>query len=442
MKNCIHIVHHVDTEGPLYESLDEKKERIINLLSLKKDFFKGLESLDEILEKILKTKKVDKSQINFNYLNTYGNFDEISDMLDTLFSKEFTNNIKDSYGNSWKFNWHIMDHVGFEDNPRRRITGHNEILKFYINYYAKKQLTLKRVDWHFHPIPFSKKANVCASSYWNSSKIINEILVRRLIEFNFFPVVNRAGFHTVRPDSNIWLEMWMPFDASNQSLNKDDNYEIYNDSKYGSLGDWRGAKNNWELYNPSFLDWRKEGNLRRTIAKCLNLKTRFRNINENEINLAFQSAEKSNKSIYLGITNHDFRNMKYEIEEFYKILKKVSKNYKIPFVFSDSIDAFNECLGYGSKRKNNKIKLGYKWIENNVLEINILEGDIWGPQPFLAIKTKNKKFFTDNFDFGTINSNKFYYTFNSSTIEKSNLSVIKVASNDKFGNQSIINIKT
>jgi len=123
MKNCIHIVHHIDTEGPLFESLDEKKERLINLLSLEKDFFEGLNSLEEILNKVLKTKKVDKNQINFNYLNTYGNFDQISNMLDTLFSKEFTKNIKDSYGNSWKFNWHIMDHVGFEDNPRRRITG-------------------------------------------------------------------------------------------------------------------------------------------------------------------------------------------------------------------------------------------------------------------------------------------------------------------------------
>jgi len=441
MKNCIHIVHHIDTEGPLYESLDEKKKRIINLLSLEKDFFKGLDSLEEILDKILKTTKVDESQINFNYLNTYGNFNQISEMLDTLFSKEFTNKIQDSYGNSWKFNWHIMDHVGFEDNPRRRIIGHNEILKFYLNYFKKKQSFLKRVDWHFHPIPFSKKANVCASSYWNSSKVINQILTRRLIDFNFFPVVNRAGFHTVRPDSNIWLEMWMPFDASNQSLVQDDNYEIYSDSKFGSLGDWRGAVNNWELYNPSFLDWRKKGNLKRTIAKCLNLKTRFRNINENEINLAFQTAEKNNSPVYLGITNHDFRNMKYEIEEFYKILSKVSKNYKTPFIFSDSLDAFNECLGYGNEREKNKIKLDYKWIKNNVLEINVLEGVIWGPQPFLAIKTINDEFLTDNFDFGTIESNKFYYTFNSSTIEKSNLAVIKVASNDKFGNQSIINIK-
>jgi len=441
MKKCIHIVHHIDTEGPLFESLDEKKERLINLLSLDKTFFNNLNSIEEVLNKILKKTNINESQINFNYLNTLGNFEQITEMLDDLYSKEFTKKIKDSNGNCWKFNWHIMDHVGFDDNPRRRITGHNEILKFYLNYLNKKNLPLSRVDWHFHPIPFSKKANVCATSYWNSSEIINQILTRRLIDFNFFPIVNRAGFHTVRPDSNVWLEMWMPFDASNQSLMEDDNYEIYSDSKFGSLGDWRGAKNNWELYNPSFLDWRKKGHLKRTIAKCLNLKTRFRNINENEINIAFQTAEKNNKPVYLGITNHDFRNMRFEIEEFYKILLKVSKNYKIPFVFSDSVDAFNECLDYGNERKKNKLNLGYKWVEKNILEINVIKGAIWGPQPFLAVKTINNEFITDNFDFGTIDSNKFYYTFNSSTIEKSKLSVIKVASNDKFGNQSIIKIK-
>ena len=106
--------------------MDEKKEGLINLLTLEKDFFKGLNSLEEIKQNF-KKQKVDKNQINFNYLNTYGSFDQISNMLDTLFSNEFTNNIKDSYGNSWKFNWHIMDHVGFEDNLGEELL---DIMKF------------------------------------------------------------------------------------------------------------------------------------------------------------------------------------------------------------------------------------------------------------------------------------------------------------------------
>lgn len=34
----------------------------------------------------------------------------------------------------------------------------------------------------------------------------------------WFPLVNRAGMHNERPDSNWFLEQWIPFDASNQSI--------------------------------------------------------------------------------------------------------------------------------------------------------------------------------------------------------------------------------
>ena len=38
------------------------------------------------------------------------------------------------------------------------------------------------------------------------------------------------------------------------------------------------------------------------------------------------------------------------------------------------------------------------------LTIKVTQGDVFGPQPFLAIKTKKGRFINDNFDFS---SNKF-----------------------------------
>ena len=56
-----------------------------------------------------------------------------------------------------------------------------------------------------------------ATSYSNSTDVLYEIITRRIIDNNWFPTVNRAGFHTVRRDSSVFLEEWIPFDYSNQA---------------------------------------------------------------------------------------------------------------------------------------------------------------------------------------------------------------------------------
>ena len=69
------------------------------------------------------------------------------------------------------------------------------------------------------------EAHKCASSYVNSPELY-QIITRRIIERNWFPVVNRAGFHCERPDSHLFLEQWIPFDLSN--LSTEDYSELEN----------------------------------------------------------------------------------------------------------------------------------------------------------------------------------------------------------------------
>ena len=179
--------------------------------------------------------------------------------------------------------------------------------------------------------------------------------------------------------------------------------------------------------------------MNRWIARILNMKSRHRNISVEEIEKAFEKAEKG-ENVYLGITNHDWREMSIEIDEFRDMLKTVILNHPtIQYQFSESVEAFRKVLGYQNEEiEKNKIKLDAKIIENT-LYVEVVNGCLFGPQPYLAIKTKTNDYFHDNFDFQEAGKS-FTYVFDEYTLPFLDIDVIKVAGNDKYGNQSIINV--
>lgn len=444
LKPTVHIVHHVDTEGPLYEPLDELFLRIEATLGFKLDLEPtpgnlallqsgacnlGSDEMTRALKQIIRPE----------LLAFKKDWNEVGEMLDRVLSSGFRNEYIDSFGNGWIYNWHIIDHVGFEHNRRSKAVGHHKVFDFYSDKLKFTGSTADSMQWHFHPVPFNKEVHHCATSYLNSYHEFSQVIARRLIDKNWFPVVNRAGFHTVRPDSNWLLEQWMPFDASNQSIDNEDS--VFADSVNGRYGDWRGAPNDWSIYNPDLNDWRKRGDLKRSISRCLNMNTRFRNITVGEFTKAFKRARTTGEDVYVGITNHDFREMSSEIEAVYKMLIAASKDYPdVSFRFSDAISAFRNCLNYGEMEVSaNALRLNME-LNGNILSIQTTNGRIFGAQPFLALKTKQQTYHTDNFDFGPVDSHVYYYTFDISTFDVRNLETIAVAANDCYGNTSIVRI--
>ena len=79
-------------------------------------------------------------------------------------------------------------------------------------------------------------------------------------------------------------------------------------------------------------------------------------------------------------------------------------------------------------------------LNNNIIQVDIINGEIFGPQPYLAIKTKEGKYLHDNFDFG-IKEKQFLYTLDEYTIPIEQISKLTVASNDKYGNTCIKKLK-
>ncbi|ETR67523.1 MAG: hypothetical protein OMM_05091 [Candidatus Magnetoglobus multicellularis str. Araruama] len=143
----------------------------------------------------------------------------------------------------------------------------------------------------------------------------------------------------------------------------------------------------------------------------------------------------------VGITGHDFRNLEYEVEYVRNLISVSQQKYPtVKFKFCEAIEAFREAVfPDGIKDKPLDIDVIYhpeSKDDKAHIEVNAKNGNVFGPQPFLAIQTRSRQFLHDNFDF-SITSNKWYYTFYSHTLPVENVLKIGVAANDKYGNVSI-----
>ena len=232
---------------------------------------------------------------------------------------------KNSFGGSWIFNWHCLDHVGYKFNPRKRTLGYHKIYDYYSKVLQKYKNNKDKIHWHFHPMSTYNDAHRCATSYVNSPELY-QILCRRILERNWFPSVFRSRFQTERPDSNWFLEQWIPFDISNMFTLNNEDIDNSIDFKNGRSGDWRRAPKDWSIYHPDHDDYQKIGNCRRWIGRALNVMNRIRIIDQKEMNRAFSQANK-NKPALVGLASHDFRNLETEVNYLRKMIIKSSKKY-------------------------------------------------------------------------------------------------------------------
>jgi hypothetical protein len=433
MSRTVYIVHCIDTEGPLYEKPDVPFEMIKNIFNI------NIEPTKENLIRLQRgeldlggNEDAVSNLLENNKLNTKGSWSEIDEMLNEILDDEYRNKLLDSKGEGWIYNWFCMDHVGFVgNNPRRRDAGYHNIYDHYNDIIQHNNYT-DSIQFHHHPVPFSGNYNESATAYWGSG-VLNEILARRIIDRNWFPAAYRPGFHTERPDSNWFLEQWVPFDFANQAMKR----ELIEqpDLSNGRFGDWRRATTEWKIYHPSHDDYQMEGNCRRWIARCLNMHARVREIDIKDIREAFFRAETKENTL-LSFTNHDYKNMKYEIDKIREMIGCVAKEYPhIRFEFVNAVEGMRKTLKLQPVFLDLSLAL-FASENNNKLEVKSNK-NIFGPQPFLALKTKEGKYYWDNFDFQ--NNNKWTYTFDNNTLKLETLESIGVAANSSSGVTEVLN---
>lgn len=439
MNPKLHIVHCIDTEGPLDENIEATFQRLKSIYNIELE--PSIKNLKLIQEKKINLNGLEEqvaTTFNKNLLNYNNNWEKIETMLSQIMSEEYRKSYPDSEGNGLIYNWHCLDHVGFKHNPRNRDLGFSKVFNFY-NNQNKKYGSKDFIHWHFHPVTRSRAAHLPSTSYDNSYPLIHQIICRRLIDYNWFPIVNRAGFHTIRQDSNFFLEQWIPFDYSNQSTYE--NISNMND-EINRFGDWRRAPKEWFPYHPSHDDYQLPGSMNRLTTKCLNIGGRYKLLTDNEIEQAFKYAI-DNGSAILAYTNHDFRDMKIDIDDIQSRIKFFSNKYPIvKTINSDAVSAIKNTF-YKNENYNDSVSLEIEIKRDNgknLVFVKCTNGNVFGSQPYLAIKTLDGDYYHDNLNEIEHRRTWLYY-LDEMTINLEDIKTISVATNDKFGNQSIKKIE-
>jgi hypothetical protein len=335
----------------------------------------------------------------------------------------------DSYGEPYVISWHCMDHVNFHNNPRGRAMGYHAVYEYYERMLSASDVKRDQINFHFHPPSISGDAHRVSTGL-NINMLHNEILARRIIDKKWFPSVFRPGSHTETFDINVWLEQWIPFDIAN--LNTGNTKDVLNLHPVpGRFGDWRESTTDWEIYNPDLHDYRKPGQLKRYISRVQNINTRYANIDENELIKAFDSASIGNSPL-VSVTNHDFRDMREEVEQFYQLVSRVALQYPdIKFRWCNAVEGFRASLALQDGALPNTSTA----IKDSILCVTT-DKKIWGTQPFLAIKTHDGRYLRD--DFIIEEQNSWRYAFDVHSIELNSVADLGIAFNDLVGNVTIL----
>ena len=435
MEKTVYVVHCIDTEGPLYESPEVPFNQIKTVLGIDIEASeKNLIKLQNGLLDLNGQEKAVKDLIDVHKMAINMDWDMLRKSLETITTDEFRNQLKDSNGHGWVYSWFCMDHVGFTgENPRRRDVGYHHIFDKYMEM-VKKQDKGDIVQFHHHPVSHSGNYHECGTAFWGRSTL-NDILTRRIIDRSWFPTAFRPGFHTERPDSHWILEQWIPFDYGNQAIKENETNQL--DMMNGRFGDWRKAPIEWKPYHPSHDDYQKKGNCHRWITKCLNMNARIREISQEDVLEAFKNGAENGKAI-LAFTDHDYKDMKYDIERVRHFLKNAMVEYpKVKFEYTDAITAMRKCCNIPSK----DLEMNCKIVYDNKIRLQVLTKEkIFGPQPYLALKTFDNDYIWDNFDFE--GENVWSYTFDCHSIEYGRIEKIGVAANNSFGKCKVMNYDT
>lgn len=438
--HVVHVVHCIDAEGPLYESLEATFERLRHI------FHVDLEPSKDLLSK-LQSREVDLNGLESavqkvlapQLLNYNDTWDKVDLMLYDALSPKFRNQVPDSQGNGWIYNWHCVDHIDFEVNPRRRDIGYHNIFDHYMQILNETHSDHDGMHFHFHPHPIVKHAHLCATHWLAPSNKLYQVLSRRIIDRQWFPSVNRPGFQVNRPDSNWFLEQFIPFDFASLALESIDEDGQQFDFSGGRSGDWRRAPKTWTPYHPSHDDYQTPGNCRRWIARCLNIGTRSYLLTEKEVREAFEEAQEG-KPVVMAFADHDFRDIRNNVRSVQDMLKKVSEDFpRVELIYSEAVNAMRKALSLQHLPRCN-LELTLEPVDNKAHILTVRsDTPTFGPQPYLAIKTVTQDYHHDNFDF-QIPDQMWTYTFDSETLPLRAVEKIGVATNNAYGVTTVANL--
>ena len=441
MSAPIYIVHCIDTEGPLYESVTATFERLKSIFNL------DLEPSSALLKR-LQTGEVDLGGIEgavqrvvdphlISYNDTW---EKIDSMLMNITTPSFRRQIPDSFGGGWVYSWFCVDHVGYVINTRHRDIGYHNIYDHYKETMRDTVTSQDQIYFHYHPHNFRHEAHRCATHWWANSDALFQILNRRVIDRLWFPAAHRPGFHVIRPDSHWFLEQFIPFDYASQATQSTVEDQAQFGLQGGRLGDWRRAPVTWKPYHPSPDDYQTPGDCRRWVARCLNVGTRFRLISEQDVRHAFNEA-RVGKPVVMAVTNHDFRDMAPDVDNVRNLISTVAQEFPdVPFRYANAVDAMRGALNL-TPQPACQLDISLEEVDA-ATHVLVVESSTptFGPQPWLALKTVADTYHHDNFDID-VPFHRWQYVFDVETFPLKALDAIGIAANNTYGITTVVRLE-
>ena len=267
------------------------------------------------------------------------NWADIKASLHELTCDEFRNKNTDSSGNPYVYNWFIMDFMGFKTNPKNRIQ------KFHDTYDNIKSLNTSYdfFHWHYHQPPKSGIGDQWSDD-WENSDIHYEILGRRALERNDFPEVFRAGGTIEDNNCSHWLEKNFMLDFSNRISHRSTSTTNIFDFN------WYGAPSHWGYYHPHVDELTQPGNMKRMIARSVDLESRLHRLEQWQVDEAFSYAKSFDKPVLLSYFSHDHRDMRAETHRVIEMIEKSSQKFNIPFSYCDAKSALQDVAQITSEK--------------------------------------------------------------------------------------------
>lgn len=314
-----------------------------------------------------------------NFLENWKGIDTI--FLSKMFSKKLRFSFPDSKNNPVIFTWFMLNWTGFRTNPVFHDFGYNKVFDHYKKRWGNEIRHFgDEIAWHYHHPALSGIGNEWGLN-WLDNREYENVLCRLLIDRNFFPLCYRSG-GTIEDDlQSNWLEQWIPFDYSNRNC-PDLNWEKEeaDGRKIKDILRWQKAPADWSFYHPSVKDHTQKGQMKRFIAKSLDIKSGAHSITENHVVEAFEEAEQGKDIIFSGF-EHDYRDHSEDILQVMKWISEVSKETNIEYLYVSA----SEAIKLAAKLpKNEKIKLNIIKTSNKLSVTS--NKPLFNPQPFLAIK--------------------------------------------------------
>ena len=161
-------------------------------------------------------------------------------------------------------------------------------------------------------------------------------------------------------------------------------------------------------------------------------------ITQDEVDKAFKRAADGQPTI-LSFTNHDFRDMEPEIEKMRRYISNSAKKFpKTPFYFSDAIHAMQSILELTPEKPELSAEIQPSSI-NGLHTLHIRAGrQLFGPQPYLALKLKDGRYCWENLDVQS--DNHWSFTFDQNHADMNMVEKIGVAANSASGTAEVITL--